>query len=577
METKIEVNNKVISALKGETILSALQRNGINVPTICNMKEFTPTGACRMCVVEVEGKEKLLPSCSHPVEEWMKIKTHSPRVIKARKTIIELLLADHPDDCLFCERNGSCELQKLAEDYQIRDRKLEGSKKKFIPDITSPAIVKDSSKCILCGRCVRICEEKQNVATFDFAYRGIDTRIATTYEDPINNSNCIQCGQCVVYCPTGALTENVNVSELENMLHISNKQLVIQYSVATATSINEEFGLKQGKYHGGYLNAAFRKIGFNHVIDTTMGADIVTEELSDLIAQRIKTKDKLPVYSSCCPSWILYVEDKHPELIPLLSGLKSPQVLSSIIQKKYIAEKKNLKEQDVFTVSVMPCIAKKYESKRSELQDEGVPAVDMVITTRELSRLIKMNGIEIDKIEQEIMEEPFNKSSGSSKLISISGGTTEGLIRSLYYKLTKKEFPESKISVLRSSKELKIYRTIIDKKEFAFAVINGFVNIEKNLDSLRNINNLVFVEVMACPGGCVGGGGQPLISNPEQIKHRSKPLYDMDEKDMIKTSYKNPNLSLVYGQILHSDKKILYTEFKARNLNYQGESKENKK
>jgi len=564
MEIKIEVNNKIIIARTGETILNALQRNGIKVPTICNMKDFTPTGACRMCVVEVEGKEKLIPSCSHPVEEWMKIKTHSGRVNQARRTIIELLLADHPDDCLYCERNGNCELQNLAEDFHIRERKLSGKKKSLELDRSSPGIVRDPSKCILCGRCVRVCEEKQNVATFDFAYRGLKTIIATTFEIPMNQSNCINCGQCVVYCPTGALTENISLIELDNMLHNTDKQFVIQYSAATAASINEEFGLKPGKYAGKYLNTAFGKIGFNHVIDTTLGADLVTQELADIIIKRIKSKQHLPVFSSCCPSWVLFVEKRHPELIPFLSGIKSPQVLSSIIQKQHIALKNGINTKNVFTVSVMPCIAKKYESKRSELNGDGIPAVDMVITTRELFRLISMNGIEIENLDTESIEDPFDRSSGSSKLISISGGTTEGLIRTFYHKLTKKGFPEKKLTTLRSSKETKEFELQIDGEKFLFVVINGFKNIENTLKEIKTRKNLVFVEVMACQGGCVGGGGQPKIENMDQLKNRSKILYDLDEKEIFKPSYKNPNLSYVNNDIIKKNKNIIFTKYAAK-------------
>ncbi len=565
MDIKIEVNNKLIIAEKGESILNALNRNGIKVPTICNMKDFTPTGACRMCVVEVEGKEKLIPSCSHPVEEWMKIKTHSPRVIAARRTIIELLLADHPDDCLYCERNGNCELQTLAEDFHIRERKLSGKKKDTNLDKSSPGIIRNPSKCILCGRCVRICEEKQHIATFDFAYRGIKTCIATTLETPLHQSNCINCGQCVVYCPTGALTENSSLYELENLLYKPEKKYVIQYSAATASSINEEFGLKAGKYAGGYLNIAFKKMGFDHVIDTTLGADIVTEELANNIVKNIKRKSIQTVYSSCCPSWVLYVEKRHPELIDSLSGLKSPQILSSIIQKKHIARQYNLKQEDVFTVSVMPCIAKKFESKRAELISDGHPSVDMVLTTRELFKLIKMNGIDIENIEPEPISAPFDKSSGSSKLISITGGTTEGLIRSVYYKLTKKEFNDKKIHTLRSSKNLKEYKLQIDKDAYVFVVINGFDNIEENLEKIKNYSNLVFVEVMACPGGCVGGGGQPKLENNDQLKNRSKPLYDLFEKDIIKSSFKNPNISYIKNDLAKKGDSFLYTTYNKEN------------
>ncbi|HYW96275.1 MAG TPA: 2Fe-2S iron-sulfur cluster-binding protein, partial [Bacteroidales bacterium] len=273
MVFNIEVNKRIIQARKGETILTALRRNGIQVPTLCNMKDFSPTGACRMCVVEVEGKESLIPSCSYPVEEWMKISTHTPRVLKARKTIVELLLSNHPDDCLYCERNGSCELQEMAEDLNIRERRIPGRKSKFKIDKSGLAIVRDPSKCILCGRCVRVCEEQQAVSTLDFTRRGSDLVIAASFNKPLNFSNCISCGQCVIICPTGALTERLQYAELDQVLYDHRKKVVAQYSPTVAVSVAEEFGLKTGRDINGLINAALRKVGFDHVYETSFGAD----------------------------------------------------------------------------------------------------------------------------------------------------------------------------------------------------------------------------------------------------------------------------------------------------------------
>ena len=571
MDIKIEVNNKVIIAKKGETVLSALNRNGFKVPTLCNMKDFTPTGACRMCVVEVEGREKLVPSCSHLVEEWMKINTHSPRVLSARKTIIELLLADHPDDCLYCERNGTCELQKLAEDLHIRERKLAGKKKNLKIDKSSPGIIRDPSKCILCGRCVRVCEEKQTVAAFDFGYRGIKTKIATTFEKPLNYSNCIVCGQCVAVCPTGALTENVSLSELENMLQHPEKNFVVQYSPAIIPSLIEEFQLKTVRNPAGLLNATLRKLNFEAVIDTSLGADIVTEHIAGEIILRKNENNKLPVYSSCCPSWVLYAEQNHHDLIDQLAPVESPQIISGNILKSYINKEKKIDYNHIFTVSIMPCTAKKYECKRVELTEKGMPSVDMVITARELSRLIRMNGIDISNIEPETMNEPFDKSSGASKLISISGGTTEGLIRTLYYKLTKKEFEENKLSVLRGNKEVKEYQLTVGKDKYGFMVINGFQNIEKHLQEIKQRNDLHFVEVMACTGGCIGGGGQPRAVDIEIIKNRSKILYETDERELFRASYKSPGMKYIEENILKDvngkvKKAMIRTSFKRKNV-----------
>src|SRR5512133_1139670 len=354
MVFSIEVNNREITARKGETILSALQRSGIRVPTICSMKDFSPTGACRMCVVEVEGKNNLVPSCSYPVEEWMKIYTHSPRVIKARKTIVELLLSDHPDDCLYCERNGNCELQRLAEELSIRERRIPGSKTKYKLDKSSPSIIREPSKCILCGRCVRVCEEIQGISTLDFAHRGSNTSIATAFGKDLNFSSCIHCGQCVVICPTGALIERVEFPELEQQLHDPKKVVVVQYSPSVPVTLSEEFELKTGKDWPGILNALLRKIGFDLVLETAFGSDLNIMEVTGELITKIRNKETMPVLSSCCPGWVKHLEQSKPELIPLLSTTKSPQQLMGSLIKTRLSELNGWKPENIFSVAIMP-------------------------------------------------------------------------------------------------------------------------------------------------------------------------------------------------------------------------------
>ena len=359
MNINIEVNNRVIQARKGETILSALRRHSIHVPVLCNMKDLTPTGACRMCAVEVEGSENLLPSCSFTIESFMSVKTHSPRVLKARKTIVELLLSNHPDDCLYCERNGNCELQKMAEDMNIRERRIPGKKSRFKIDKSGTSIVRDPSKCILCGRCVRVCEEIQAVAAIDFTYRGSKLIISPPLNKPLNFSNCISCGQCVIVCPTGALTEKVQFSELDHSLHDASKKVIVQYSPAAAVSIAEEFGLRPGKDVNGLLNAALRKIGFDKVFDTSFGTDLYINEQAEEFLKRFESGENIPLITGCCPSWIIFAEQNLPDFLSKITSVKSPQQIMGTLIRTLIPEKENISPADIFSVSVMPCTSKK--------------------------------------------------------------------------------------------------------------------------------------------------------------------------------------------------------------------------
>ena len=355
----IEVNNKTIKAKRGESILQALNRNGIKVPTLCFMEDFTPTGACRMCVVEVEGHVDLIPACSHPVEEWMKIKTHSPRVILARKTIVELLLANHPDDCLYCIRNGNCELQNFAEELGIRERRFSGKRNKYKIDQASSSIVKDQAKCILCGRCVRVCEEQMTVSALEFIKRGSKMVIGTTFDKPINLSSCINCGQCTIACPTGSLYEKDHLAAVYEALHNPNNHVVIQYSPSISVTLAEEYDLKPGKDVNGMLNAILHKIGFDKVFETAFGVDLAINELAAELLSRMKKGNSLPVFSGDCPAWVKYLEQVNPEMLPMLTTCKSPQQMTGAISKSFYAETRQIDPEKIVMVSVMPCTAKK--------------------------------------------------------------------------------------------------------------------------------------------------------------------------------------------------------------------------
>ncbi|MBE0661258.1 MAG: (2Fe-2S)-binding protein [Bacteroidales bacterium] len=568
----IEVNNKSLKAKQGETILQALSRNGIKVPTLCFMEGFTPTGACRMCVVEVEGMADLAPACSHPVEEWMKIRTHSPKVIKARKTIVELLLSNHPDDCLYCIRNGNCELQKLAEELDVRERRFTGKKNKFNTDPSSSSIVRDPEKCILCGRCVRVCEEIIGVSTLDFIRRGNQTFIATAIDRPLNLSNCIACGQCLMVCPTGALFEKTHFPELQESLHNSKLHVLIHYSPTVSVTLAEEFGLKPGKDINGLLNAALRKIGFQKVFDTSFAADLNTIEAVDEFIKRIEAGENLPMFSSCCPSWVKYIEQYNPGMLNHISSCKSPQQMMGAMIKSHYAQSKGIAPENIYSVSVMPCTAKKFEAQRDEMTHKGITDVDAVLTTRELAKLIRLNGIDIYHNEPELPDMPMGTRSSAGKLYGASGGVTESFIRTLHFRITGKDMPNFKLPEARQGKGRKEFKMKIGAKEFGFAIISGMANVKELMAEIETGKNDVhFVEVMACPGGCVNGGGQPIPADPASVKARAKALYDIDEKDSIKAAHKNPMVADLYHAFLNEPgceicKSLLHTAYRKREV-----------
>ncbi|MEI6695082.1 MAG: [FeFe] hydrogenase, group A [Bacteroidota bacterium] len=569
----IEVNNKIIKAKKGETILSALNRNGIKVPTLCYMEELAPSGDCRICVVEVEGQSELVPSCAHTVEEWMRIKTHSPRVIKARKTIVELLLSNHPDDCLYCERNGNCELQKLSIEMNVLERRISGKKRKQKVDSSGISLVRDSNKCILCGRCVRVCEEIVGVSAIDFIKRGNQCAITPSFQNQINLSSCINCGQCIMSCPTGALYERDHLPEIIDSLNNPEKNVIIQYSPAISVTLAEEFGVKSGKDINGMLNAALRKIGFNKVFDTSFGADINTIEVANELCNRIKNNQQLPMFSSCCPAWVKYLEQTHPELIENLSSTKSPQQIMGSLIKGYYADSIGISAEKIYTVAVMPCIAKKFEAQREEMTHKGITDVDAVLTTRELARLIRLYGIDIMNIDAEIADTALGTRSSAGKLFAVSGGVAEAVLRTCFNLLTGDDLLNYKLIELRSfNKGRKEYKLKAGEYELGIAVVSDMINAEKLLTEIKNgRKDIHFIEVMACQGGCINGGGQPILSRKEDIKARIKAIYDIDDKESIKFAHKNPQLNELYKNYLGTScdencTAILHTSFTKREV-----------
>jgi NADP-reducing hydrogenase subunit HndD len=567
----IQVNNKKIKAEKGETILSALSRNGIIIPTLCRMKEFTPTGACRMCVVEVEGRDRLVTACSQPVEEWMKIKTHSPRVITARKTIVELLLSNHPDDCLYCDKNLNCELQRLAEELNIRERRIRARRIKPRLDQSSPSIVRELSKCILCGRCVRVCEEVITSTSLDFINRGSLTHIGPAMDRDFNFSSCIHCGQCVLVCPTGALHEKHNITEVQEYLNNPEIVKVIQYSPLVASGIAEELGMKYNREFDRILNAVLRKIGFDKVFTTGTGTDICIFEITDQILEKINNESDTPLYISACPAWVKYAEQVMPESVPALSTIKSPQQITGALIKTLVARQSGVKPEKIFSVSATPCLAMKFEARRDGMMRKGISDVDSVMTVRELARLIRLYGIDIINSDLEPADEPMSGSSSAAALAEVSGGLTEGVIRSLFYLKLGKEPDKQLLKKIRSGGSFRESVIQLGENELRVAVVDGLTGLEKLKLSVAAGNKYDLVEVMVCPGGCINGAGLPYTTLKIDKKSRAKMIYQAHETDAISIPHKSPVLIYLYEKLIKenseiADKTIFHTHFEKRNV-----------
>jgi NADH-quinone oxidoreductase subunit G/NADP-reducing hydrogenase subunit HndD len=564
----ITVNGRDTEAQNGETILSALTREGIHVPTLCHVEGLTPTGACRLCVVEVNGR--LVPSCAYPVAEGMTIQTHTPRVMTARKTIVELLLANHPDDCLYCERSGSCQLQDLAEELGVRRRRFTGDRNRQNADISSPSIIRDPAKCILCGKCVRVCEEVQGVAAIDFIGRGSRSTVGTAFDEGLNVSTCINCGQCVVTCPTGALREQSHIERVTAALADPELTVVIQHAPSVSVTLAEEFGAKPGADVCGAMTAVLRRIGFDRVFDTSFAADLtILEEGSELV-HRVQTGGPLPLLTSCSPGWVKFVEQFYPELIPNVSTCKSPQQMLGAVIKTFFAEREGLAPEKIFSVSVMPCTAKKFEADRPEHARDGVPDVDAVLTTRELARLIRERGLTLDGVEPEAADSPFGERSSAGKLFGATGGVAEAATRSAYYLLTGEELTDPVIRDLRGMKPIKETHVKVGELEVGVAVVSGLSAARRILDQVRaGRSDLHMIEVMTCPGGCINGGGQPYNADREAAVKRMQRLYSIDNTEAMRASHHNPEVKRLYEEFLgeplgHRSHELLHTTYTPR-------------
>ncbi len=548
----IEVNGRSVQAEKGEMLLTALRRVGIKVPTLCNIDGLPATGACRMCVVEVEGQRGLVPSCAYPVAEGMKVQTHSKRAVDARKTIIELLLANHPDDCLYCVRNGRCDLQGMAEELGVRSRRFAGEKSRHFLDNSSPSISRDPAKCILCGKCVRVCEEVQGIAAIDFIGRGSKTKVGTAFDEGLNISSCINCGQCIMACPTGALSEQSHLKDVLAALENPEKFVVVQHAPAVSVTLGEEFGLPAGMDVVGAMTAALRRLGFKRVFDTGFTADLTIMEEASEFVHRLTNGLKLPMMTSCSPGWIKTVETFYPNFIENLSTCKSPQQMMGAVIKSYFAEREGIDRDKIFTVSIMPCTAKKFEAGRSELTHNGVADVDAVLTTRELAKLIRMRSIDLRELAPDTADTPFGERTTAGKLFGASGGVMEAAIRTAHYLVTGQELPDLHVQAVRGLEGVKEARVAVNGIELGVAVVSGLGNARRLLDELRagKRKDLHFIEVMTCPGGCINGGGQPIGTDSSAVRSRMQALYEIDDRESVRTSHANEAVQRLYNEYL---------------------------
>lgn len=540
---EITVNNRVIDAEEGETILSALTRVGIRVPTLCHLPDLPPMGACRICIVEVEGAEGdgLVPSCSYPVAEGMRIFTNSRKVINARRTLLELLLSNHPDDCLYCQKSRDCRLRTLAEEYGVRERTPGKRFREKLRDLTGACVVRDASKCILCGKCVRVCEEVQKVSAIGFVGRAGRTVVAPAFHQSMNVSSCVGCGQCTLVCPTGALVEHSSLDSVTAAVGDPEKCVVIQHSPAVVLAVAEEFGLKPGMDVPGLLNAALRRIGFRKVFNSAFAADIAIQEQSKELVERLKSGANLPLIAACS-SAVPFIEEFYPEFIPNLSTVRSAQgILASLIRTRF-AKAEGIPPDRIFCVAAAPCTARKSETAHAV--PGGEAALDAVLTSRELLRLIRLYGIDFNSLIPEPADTPFAVRSTAGKLADVSGGTAEAILRTTHRLLSGRELKSMKIESVRGLDPLKETTIRVGDTEIGVVVVSGLGTARRVLDLIRSgvMRDVKLLEIHACPGGCIAGGGQPFGAAPEKIKARMQALYSIDQSEHLRTAHSNPDV-----------------------------------
>lgn len=551
------INGKEVQVPAGSTILEAANKVNIKIPTLCHLdlhdiKMVNKAASCRVCVVEVEGRNTLAPACATPVFEGMKIKTDTKKSVKARRTVVELLLSDHPKDCLICEKNTDCELQTLAADLGIREVKYEGEMSTYPIDKSSHSIVRNMDKCILCRRCETMCNEVQTVNVLSGVGRGFETVVGASFDLPMHETTCTFCGQCLAVCPTAALTEVNNVSKVWDALNDENKIVVVQTAPAVRVALGEEFGMAPGSVVTGKMAAALRNIGFHKVFDTDFAADLTIMEEASEFVHRLEHGGKLPILTSCCPGWVKFFEHQFNDMLDIPSSCKSPHEMFGAVAKTYLAEKMNVDPEKMVVVSVMPCVAKKYEAARPELGHGGTKDVDLVITTRELGQMIREAGIDFNTLEDQDFDNPLGESTGASVIFGATGGVIEAALRTAYEWLTKETLEQVEFEALRGIEGTKEATVNINGQDIKIAVTHGLGNARALLEKIRaGEAEYHAIEIMACPGGCIGGGGQPYHhGNLDILKKRIEGIYSEDRSKTIRKSHENPMIKKLYDEFL---------------------------
>ncbi|MBS5736784.1 MAG: [FeFe] hydrogenase, group A [Clostridiales bacterium] len=577
-DVNLKINGLPVTVPQGTTILEAANTAGIKIPTLCFLKGINEIGACRVCVVEVKGARSLVASCVYPVNEGMEVFTNTEKVRSSRKTTLELLLSTHDRSCLSCSRSQNCELQALSLEYGIENAgAFDGYKPKFEKD-ENEYLVRDNNKCILCRRCVAVCKNNQGAGVIGANERGIETNIGCAFDMNLSKVSCIACGQCVAVCPTGALTEKDDTQKVWDALADETKHVVIAPAPSVRVQLGEEFGNPIGTNVEGKMVAAMRRLGFDAVVDVDVAADFTIIEEGTEFINRIKNNGPLPLITSCSPGWVKYCEHYYPEFIPNLSSCKSPQGMYGALMKSYYAEKKGIDPKDIFVASVMPCTAKKFERTREGYSVDGLCDIDAALTTRELAKMIKRAGINFNALPDEEFDPIFGGATGAGHIFGASGGVMEAALRTVVEKLENKELPSLDFKEVRGMEGIKEASYNVAGMEVKLAVVSGTANAAKLLDKIkRGEASYHFIEVMACPGGCVNGGGQPIHdaytrANVDIKGLRAAALYTEDEKSKIRKSHESPVVKKVYAEYLgeaggHKAHHLLHTTYVPRKRN----------
>ena len=571
----IKINGQALSVPASYTVLEAARSANIEIPTLCYLKDVSKTGSCRMCIVEVVGARNLQAACVYPVSEGMEVLTNTQKVRDARRINLELLLSNHDRKCLTCARNQNCELQKLSDELGVKDITYMGERNEYDIDEVSPSIVRDNNKCVLCRRCVSACKTIQTVSVIDATERGFKTAIASPFNKSLGEVPCVNCGQCIVACPTGALREKDNTDDVWAAINDPEKYVVVQTAPAVRVGLGEEFGYEIGTPVTGKMAAALRRMGFDGVFDTDTGADLTIMEEGTEFIERLQNGGKLPMITSCSPGWIKFCEHNFPDFLDNLSSCKSPHQMFGAILKTYYAEKMGIDPAKMFVVSVMPCVAKKFESGRPEMEVNKLRDVDAVISTRELAKMIKESGILFNKLPDEKFDNPFEEASGAGVIFGATGGVMEAALRTVVEVLEGKSFDKLDYEAVRGTDGIKEATLTVAGTEVKVAVVSGLGNARKVLNDIRDGKaNYHFIEVMACPGGCVTGGGQPIVDSSVRMDidlkaKRAAGLYAEDKALAVRKSHENPDIKLLYSEFLekpgsHKAHELLHTHYTAR-------------